>query len=206
MIKHFFELPIDNKGNIIITDNENIKLFEGGKIDRNGKRCSMRKLQIVDSPEWNYYKKYYFGKYPVIFYNMGNIVYDSLSTFKFKIAESIQNLYKSYEFLLECKSDFSETDILLFKAIYDKTSMFLSGKIQINNFNLGELESFLYELYTLLYKKYKKKPIILIDVYDNIVNTLITESLKCKDLNLGEFTEEYNEILPFICFRNERAS
>ncbi|BFD46170.1 MAG: AAA family ATPase [Rickettsia endosymbiont of Sergentomyia squamirostris] len=159
MIRRFFEIEIDERGNPLSVENQNnIKLFTGGEIDlglATGRKKLLQKLKVTEYP---HIILEYQGQFPVIFITFKSVEGSSYHDIEQGVKSQLRKLFQSHRYL-------ANSDKLASDELAD-FNHYLFEEVTLDN-----IKNSLAILSHLLYKHYNKKPWVLIDEYDTPINS-----------------------------------
>jgi Predicted AAA-ATPase len=179
MIKAFFQLQVDNKGNSVEINSNRI-LFEGGdinvKINERITTKHLEPLKISTIKNGSYMDGQ--GKYPVILVNLKDAGTGDLDTAMQQINFEVKRVYKEHKYL---EQHISSSDNITFQK-------YLNG-----NYSKEELKVSIKFLNELLYNYHNQtEVIILVDEYDSPANHMLAKTIT------GENNYEINEMISFV--------
>jgi hypothetical protein len=159
MIRRFFEIEIDEHGNPLSLENQNnSKLFTGGKIDlglATGRKKLLQKLKVAEYP---HIILEYQGQFPVIFITFKSVEGSNYHDIEQGVKSQLRKLFQSHRYL--ANSDKLASDE---RADFNQ---YLFGEVTLDN-----IKNSLAILSHLIYKHYNRKPGVLIDEYDTPINS-----------------------------------
>jgi hypothetical protein len=165
MIRHFFDSESIEKGYDV--------LFKGGKLKNDDHEYNC--LHIGHN--WDKYVSE-FGQYTVILLNMKDLCFTNLNTFKISISHLIYNLYGKCQILIENNTNLLTVEYKLFESIFQKCKTIVDNSEEAHNLQLIDYEEYLKVLCNLLYKKYEKSLVLLVDEFDFAITQAITETIQ----------------------------
>ena len=179
MIKAFYQLQVDNKGNPVEINSNRI-LFEGGdinvKINERITTKHFEPLKISTIKNGSYMDGQ--GKYPVILVNLKDAGTGVLDTSMQQINIEVKRVYKEHKYL---EQYISSSDNITFQKYLNGDSSKEELKVSIKFLN------------ELLYNYHNQtEVIILVDEYDSPANHMLAKTI------MGEDNYEINEMISFV--------
>jgi len=161
MLKRFLSIEVDKKGNTILNNqNENYKLFAGGKIEvMDGYKKIQKEIPISELVVKIPKSLNLQGQYPVIYMDFKDCKGENFEELIFKLKKKITETIQNFGYLAKSKKAFSCV-----------TTIGQKYKELLNEIDSGILEFLIKELCSLLYSYHDKSVWILIDEYDAPVN------------------------------------
>ena len=160
MIKNFFQIEVDEKGNILEKKLcSNYKLFEGGEIEiKQTKTKTKIQIDALKIAKDTIFMDEFQGQLPVVHIDFKNCAKDSYEEVFISVQTEIEMTYLEHKYLLNSdKLDQSDKEIL---------EPYFSRK----KLTEEQVEQSLFDLCRLLHKHFGKKCIVLVDEYDSPIN------------------------------------
>ena len=185
MLKHFFNIEVNSKGERIIP-NPNRVLFNGGEysflaeVEINGKLANQSVTKYLDPLRISEFQDYigtHQGQYPAILLSLKDVKKDTFEGMKGAIESQIVDLFAQYKYFKSISKlwqDASEDPLMFGKKIRENI---------IENKDIG-VENSLKTLSHWLYEHHGKKTYILIDEYDTPLNQAYIKGYSEKALTL----------------------
>lgn len=186
MLKRFFEIELDKKGNPLPDDKKvNTVLFKGGKLKENRKTKNLKPLKVSG---WDDVMKY-MGKHPVIYVSLKNVKGRTYQQFEEMFKNVVVDMFVSFPFLKTYLDDGSD--------VLDIPQKIRLAKFVTNKFKDEDFVCCFEFLSMLLYKHFHSEVCLFIDDYDvPIMNAY---------LQFGDKNREFDSIVMMLRVLFENA-